>query len=145
MTVPEASDLRRHERLRFVGFAFDRLANGRCRAQVTLEWEPSAQFVGAEEGLGSEAGELRCSASATLKAIEQAVGGAVRFELLGVKAVRAFDTNVLIVSLVSHHEGRPQRLVGSFLAEERPERGAAVAVLNATNRLLGNIFLRDSR
>lgn len=134
-------------RLRFIGFDFERLPNGRCRAKVTLLWDPSSEYVGTHEALGSEAGELRCAAQATLNAIQEAVTGRgdLTCELLGVKSVRAFDTTVLIVSLVAQHEGTSQRLVGSFLAEDRPERGAAVAVLNATNRLLGNIFLRDDR
>jgi hypothetical protein len=136
---------RSRERLRFVEFDFERLPNGQCRSRVTLEWDSASQFVGTEEGLASEAGELRCAAQAALNAIEEAAEGILTFELLGVKAVRACDTSVLIVSLVSQFESKSVRLVGSFLAEERPERGAAVAVLNATNRLLGNIFLRDAR
>ncbi|MGH7520046.1 MAG: hypothetical protein ACREMI_02085 [Gemmatimonadales bacterium] len=59
------------------------------------------------------------------------------FELLGVKAVRAFDATVVIVSLSARAE-QATRLVGSCLTETDPPRGAALAVLNATNRLLGN-------
>ena len=59
------------------------------------------------------------------------------FELLGVKAVRAFDATVVIVSLSARAE-QTTRLVGSCLTEADPARGAALAVLNATNRLLGN-------
>ena len=62
---------------------------------------------------------------------------------LGVKAISAFDTIVLIVSIVSTNDGTTHRLVGSFLADHDTARGAAVAVLNATNRIMGNIFLRD--
>ncbi|HKI95697.1 MAG TPA: hypothetical protein VJ992_10450 [Gemmatimonadales bacterium] len=143
MTDAEGRAVRR-ERLRFVDFDFDRLANGRCRARVTLEWSPGEPMVGDAEGLGSDAGALRCAAEATLDAIEHAVDGRVEFELLGVKAVRAFDAMVLIVSLSSRTAGEHHRLVGSYLAEEDSPRGAAIAVLNATNRLLGNIFSRDA-
>jgi hypothetical protein len=139
----EPPGLSRRERLRFVGFAFERLPSGRCRAEVTLELGPDGRWVGTSEGLASDAGELRCSAEATLRAIEQSVQGQVSFELLGVKAVRAFDTIVLIVSVLSKGDGSTHRLVGSFLADHDTARGAAVAVLNATNRLLGNIFLRE--
>jgi hypothetical protein len=34
----------------------------------------------------------------------------------------------------------PQRLLGVCLAEEDPVNGAVVAVLNATNRVLGNFI-----
>jgi hypothetical protein len=54
-----------------------------------------------------------------------------------VKTVRAFDATVVIVSLSSRGE-ETLRLVGSCLTETDPPRGAALAVLNATNRLLGN-------
>lgn len=135
----------RHERLRFVEFDFERLPNGRCRARVLLAWADGSRFEGGAEGFGSEAGELRCAAEATLQAIERAVQGRITFELLGVKSVRAFDTVVLIVSVGSHYDDDSRRLVGSFLADTDAARGAAVAVLNATNRLLGNIVRRQGR
>jgi hypothetical protein len=34
----------------------------------------------------------------------------------------------------------PRKLLGACLAEDDPVRGAAVAVLNATNRVLGNFI-----
>src|SRR6267378_7136273 len=89
------------ERLRFVDFELRRLQNGRCRARVVLEWRPDEQFIGTAEELGSQAGELRCAAQAAVGAIERAVGANVKFELLGVKAVRAFDATVVIVSITS--------------------------------------------
>jgi hypothetical protein len=133
------------ERLRFAEFTLDRLPNGRCRARVGLTWKDSEQFTGEGEGLGSQAGELRCSAQACVVALGQAVQGGLSFELLGVKAVRAFDATVIIVSLAVHGEGpgSGQRVVGSYLTETDTPRGAALAVLNATNRILGNrLFMR---
>jgi len=126
------------ERLKFVEFEFATLASGRCRSRVVLEWREGVSFEGSAEGLGSQTGQLRCAAEATVEALEQAVDGKVKLELLGVKAVRAFDAVVLIVSL-SCHNGTAQRVVGSYLSEDELPRGAALAVLNATNRLLGNI------
>jgi len=60
--------------------------------------------------------------------------------VLGVKAVRAFDATVVIVSLSAKTDASASRLVGSYLTENDPPRGAALAVLNATNRLLGNYY-----
>lgn len=138
-----ATGTTRRERLRFLEFEFSRLPSGRCRSRVLLERQAGESFVGAAEGLGSPAGELRCAAQAAATAIEQAVDNKLSFELLGVKAVRAFDATVVIVSL-SCHDGAPAtRLVGSCLSEHDHQRCAALAVLNATNRLLGNIiFMR---
>lgn len=133
----------RLERLRFAEFTLDRLPNGRCRARVGLTWRDSEQFTGEGEGLASQAGELRCSAQACVIALGQAIQGGLSFELLGVKAVRAFDATVIIVSLAVHGEGSGHRVVGSYLTEADTPRGAALAVLNATNRILGNrLFMR---
>jgi hypothetical protein len=125
------------ERLRFVDFKLDRLPSGECRARVTLAWPEvdGPSFAGEARGLTSQAGELRCAAQAALLALAQAVRDP-SFELVGVKAVRAFDATVVIVSLglPGHAEG--PRVVGSYLAEGDVPRGAALAVLNATNRLL---------
>jgi hypothetical protein len=133
------------ERLRFAEFVLDRLANGRCRAKVGLTWRDSEAFYAESEGLASQAGELRCAAQACVDALCQAVAqSGVRFELVGVKAVRAFDATVVIVSLATTGgEGVDQRVVGSVLTETDPARAAALAVLNATNRILGNrLFMR---
>jgi hypothetical protein len=132
-----------NERLRFAEFLLERLPNGRCRARVGLTWRDSEQFTGECEGLSSQAGELRCAAQACVIALGQAVRGPLGFELLGVKAVRAFDATVVIVSLAATGEQGNQRIVGSYLTDTDMARGAALAVLNATNRILGNrLFMR---
>ena len=131
------------ERLRFAEFVLDRLPNGRCRARVALTWRDSEAFSGESEGLASQAGELRCAAQACVNALLEAVQGAVRFDLLGVKSVRAFDSTVIIVSLSTSGDKGAHRVVGSYLTDEDGARGAALAVLNATNRILGNqLFMR---
>lgn len=129
------------ERLKFRDFVFQRLPNGRCRAKVVLTWTDGREFVGESEGVTSQAGELRCAAVATVQALGSAVNPRVDFELLGVKAVRAFDATVVIVSLSARADSSAARLVGSNLTETDPPRGAALAVLNATNRLLGNYLV----
>ena len=125
---------------RFKDFAFKRLASGRCQARVVLGWSDGRQFVGESSGVSSQTGELRCCAAAAVRALEQAVQTQMGFELLGVKAVRAFDATVVIVSLSAREPESASRLVGSYLTESDPPRGAALAVLNATNRILGNFF-----
>lgn len=136
-----SNDTRLPDRLRFSEFTLDRLASGRCRARVVLTWLDSSEYEGVSEGLTSQAGELRCAAEACVMALTKAVKGELRFELLGVKAVRAFDANVVIVSMALPDQNAGQRLVGCFLTPDAdPSRGAALAVLNATNRILGNRF-----
>ena len=64
-------------------------------------------------------------------------------ELIGARAVRAFDAHVVIVALSVNADGRTRRLVGSFLADKDLARGAAIAVLSATNRLLGRMMFAE--
>ncbi len=129
------------DRVKFNDFVLNRLPNGRCRAKVVLGWLDAEEYQGESEGLGSQAGELRCAAEACVMALDKAVKGELKFELLGVKAVRAFDSNVVIVSLAIPQEAAGQRLVGCYLTPDAdPSKGAALAVLNATNRILGNRF-----
>ncbi len=87
-------------------------------------------------GPSSPQGDLRVSAEACLRALEDYSAQAHDFEILGVKVLKAFDANLAVVSL-SHRDARGRtRLVGSYLAEDDSNRGAAIAVLNATNRIL---------
>ena len=131
------------ERLRFLEFGFEKLPDGRCRAKVVLERSKGNAYEGVADGMASQAGELRCAAEATARALQSVVGDRLHFELLGVKAVKAFDSSVVIVSLASRDDGPTTRLVGSCLVDEDLPKGASLAVLNATNRLLGNtIFMR---
>ena len=94
-----------------------------------------SQLRGGGSGLTSQAGELRCAAQASLLALAQAVREP-NFELVGVKSIRAFDATVVIVSLGVPGASDGPRIVGSYLTEGDAPRGAALAVLNATNRLL---------
>jgi len=123
------------ERPRFARFRIERLANGRCRAQVTLLWQERGRVQGDAEGVSSPSGELRCAAQACLNALAQGVPEAA-FEILGVKAIRAFDANVVVASLAVRGINAGPRLVGSYLAGENLARGAALAVLNAANRVI---------
>src|SRR5436309_16115176 len=101
------------ERLRFKDFEFQRLASGRCRAKVVLTSSDGRECLGESEGIISQAGELRCGAAATVRALERVVQPKLGFELLGVKAVRAFDATVIIVSLSVRPDSCGSRLVGA--------------------------------
>ena len=135
--MPNPPDMRR-ERIRFADFSMERLPNGRCQARVVLALSDGRQFTGDASGLASSAGELRCAAQACVTALSQAVDGGGKFVLLGAKEVRAFDAHVVIVSLEVVQGEETKHLVGSVLTETDLARAAALAVLNATNRLLGN-------
>lgn len=128
--------LDKRERLLFRAFTFNRSPAGRCSAQVVLEYD-GKRFVGRTEGQSSPVGDLRLGAEAAMRAIELFTQGSLGLELLGVKVIRAFDANVVIVS-AANKTARGTKLVGCYLADKDSIRGAALAVMNATNRVLGN-------
>jgi hypothetical protein len=138
--VHDVSMPNRRERLRFSDFNFSRLPSGACTAEVTLEWQDGMRVVGRASGQSSPLGDLRLAADAAIKALEEFSEGALHFELIGVKLVRAFDENLVIVSVIERGEHSHARLIGCFLAPNDANRGAALAVLNATNRVLGNFL-----
>lgn len=128
----------RRERLRFTGFSLTRSPSGRVTCEVTLEWAPGEVVVGRAQGQASPAGDARLGAEAAIRALETFTEQSITFELVGVKVVRAFDANVVIASLMQRGDNGPDRLLGCYLADGDMVRGAALAVLNATNRVLGN-------
>lgn len=130
----------RRERLRFSDFRFRRSPSGRSSAEVELEFAPDARAHGHAEGPSSDIGDLRIAADAALRALEDFSHGQLTFELVGVKTVRAFDANLVIVSVIAREQGRTSRLIGCYLAEGDTCRGTALAVMNATNRILGNFI-----
>lgn len=133
--MPAPGRVQSRGRLRFTDFSLERLASGQCLARVALAWPNATSFVGEATGLSSQAGEMRCAAQACINAIARAIPDS-GFELVGVKAVRAFDATVVIASLATQGRMDGPRVVGSSLMQDDTPRGAALAVLNATNRLL---------
>ncbi len=129
----------RRERLKFSQFSFTRTPSGQCNSEVSLEWD-GEMFVGRALGQSSPLGDFRVAAEAALNALMTFAKGALQFELLGIKQMRAFDENLIIVSIAMRHDGKLTRLVGCYLVDADTRRGAAIAVLNATNRVLGNFI-----
>lgn len=127
-----AAEARR--RVRFLSARIAAPRTGRALAEVELEWG-GQRFRGEVEGETGPAIELRLAALATLRALEAVLDERLRFDLLGIKLVRAFDADV-VVALIRGAGGGP--LVGASLSVDDPYRAAALAVLNATNRVLGN-------
>ena len=142
VVVPQGADptdtpvADRRERLHFGSFTFTRLPTGRCSVHVVLEYD-GKQFVGHSEGQSSPIGDLRLGAEAAMQAVEAFAEGSLGLELMGVKLIRAFDSNVVIVS-TTQRSARENGMVGCYLVEKDAVRGAALALMNATNRVLGN-------
>jgi hypothetical protein len=139
-TQAKSPRVSRELRVRFSRFEVIRSKSGQTTAEVTLELD-GANHVGRATGPSSPLGDLRISAEACLQALI-AFAGPMGFELMAVKHIRAFDSNLAIVSITHQQDGQNFPLVGVYLAKDDVCRGAAIAVLNATNRILGISALR---
>jgi hypothetical protein len=105
-------------------------------ASVTLEWGGEV-ITRSTRGERGGVADLRLAALATLTCLDAILDGRLSLDLVGVKAIRAFDVDLIAVLIRA--EGSPAPLVGSVLAGERERAdAAALAVLTAVNRLLGN-------
>ena len=111
--------------------------DGRCLVSVGLEWR-GRSIRRTSYGVETLQGRLRAAAQASLAAALEVSDGRADLSLLGVKAVRAFDGWVAIVRVNGTAADRAHRLLGAAACEEEDDlpRAAAVAVLNATNRVL---------
>lgn len=123
-------------RVRFVGLELARPHVGTIHARVQLDWSEQ-RYTGEAEGEGGSAGEIRVCAQAAVRALEAVLGGEATFSLVGTKAIRIFD-NDLVAVLLHCPQAPDRRLIGVSLVAADPNRSASLAVLNATNRLLGN-------
>lgn len=130
LPVPEP-----RRRVRFMAARLSKPHVGRAHAEVELEWA-GRTYAAEMEGESGAALELRLAALATVRTLDAILAGRVRFELVGIKGFRAFDADLVVALLRSDVDGKS--LIGAALATEDPFRSAALAVLNATNRILGN-------
>ncbi len=121
------SELRRH------------VAGGVVRIDVDLEWGDEA-FQGTASGEPGGAVEIRTAALATLSALSDIVTE-LDLKLAGVKQVKSFDAELVIVSLYGA-EDPARKFVGAVVAGSDPHRSAVLAVLSALNRVLGNYLNR---
>jgi len=122
-------------RLRLAGYRCVRTPASVCRVEVELEDSAGNRTSGTAEGALAFSGELRIAAEAALRALERARPGLPRFDLLGVKTLRAFDANVVIVAVATQRLGVPTRLLGCVQSAGDLDRAAVLAVLDATNRV----------
>jgi len=110
------------------------------RVRVKLERPSKGIYVGVAQVGSVPIGDMRCAAQAALQALAQAIGPErqITFELDDVDTFEAFGNAAVMVSLFATVDGQRRSLMGfSPLAGDAPT-AAARAVLDATNRLLGN-------
>jgi hypothetical protein len=121
-------------RIRFVQAELQRLSSAVCMARVELERPEAGGYVGT--AVAPEAEGLRATARAAADALMQAVGDHHVLEVQGVKLMTAFGQPAVVVHVGARHQQRWQSLMGFCVAGPDPTRAAALAVLNAANRVL---------
>lgn len=133
--MTQSADAR--ERLKFREFELSRFPNGQCRAFVRVDWTQGRSFSGEADGNQTLEGEVRAAAQATLEAVMGATDGPVELELRGAKALRVFDAWLVVVMVRAWVEGHAVQLLGAYpCPDEDTPRGAVLAALDATNRIL---------
>lgn len=127
-------------RLRFLALDFAPAPDGKARVSVRMEWK-GREVQGEAVGIATREGDLRMGAYASLATIHEIAADVIEAELVGVKAVRAFDAWVVIASVRARAQGRDYRLLGAKACDDEDEltRGAAIAVLDALNRVLEKV------
>lgn len=138
VTLPAISGPRRRVRFVQVERADDR---GLVVVTVHLEWN-DVIFTGSATGERGPALELKTAAQAAVAALEQLSKQKLDLRIIGVKPIHAFDSDLMVASLL-RVDGVHQRLVGAVVVNDNPLDAAALAVLSALNRTLGN-FLHTS-
>ena len=126
------------------------MPDGSGRVSVSLEWK-GRLFEGTVTCLETQQGVLKASSqaalSATLASTTAIAGNGLDLEVVGVKAVRAFDGWV-VVARINGYDGEDQmKLLGAAPCETEADLpGAAVkAVLNASNRVVEARFAGQDR
>ena len=122
-------------RVRFEGVERSLGNDRRVRVRVSLELRGQRITVERTTEMG-EGVELRAVAEATLDALEQLTGARLGFRLVGAKRVHAFDADFVVVSFLRTAES-PRHLVGTVSVSTDINNAAALAVLDAFNRLIG--------
>lgn len=109
---------------------------------VLLEWE-GKECVGNATGEGGQQPvELRTVAAAALAAVECIIPADLQVKLAGVKQVKAFDADLIVVSM-HRMDAEPHNVVGAVVTGDDPYRATAAAVLSGLNRHLGNYLARS--
>ncbi len=132
-----------HDRIGFKEFKLEQLPENRCAAQVVLAWPEGDGFTGTASGEDSEMGRLRCAADAAARAVALSVNHEIALQPAEVKTIQESNVGIVVILLSGQVLGETQQFVGSCIIGEEPARSAALSVLNATNRIMGNaVFAR---
>lgn len=128
-----------HDRVKLKEFLLERDGN-RCSGRVRVSWNGADGVVGEAQDSDDEAGQLGCAARATADALVKAVDGRAIINVDGVRTITGFETVLVTVVVSFSTETMDERVSGCATVKGPAGRGAVLAVLGATNRLLVRAF-----
>ncbi|MFH1501680.1 MAG: hypothetical protein ABIG03_01405 [Candidatus Eisenbacteria bacterium] len=145
-SAPEHEDVREDEvpsgsylwpgerRVRFVGVS---VAQSQLKAEARVELALNGlDTIAAEEGADSPDSVLRLVAEATLKAVQQFLEGDHVFSVSAVEEVTVGGRPTIVVNICLVADGEEWDLIGACPSSRDTIRAAALATLDAVNRLL---------
>lgn len=128
----------RAPRIRFSGVQRVPVGVGECRIRIRLDAPALGVQVGVADGTASMEGELRAAAEATLDALRRAAP--LKDGSLSLREVAPFDAfgkPAVMVSIALEMGAQSRSLIGFSPLGDDPARATALAILSATNRVLG--------
>lgn len=106
--------------------------------KVTLRRGTSA-YTGESEGIESTRSRVELAARATVAAVRQVAGNGRPLDVVGVRVMDAFDTRFVFAAVETWTGRERSLLTGTCEIRESAEIAAALAVLDATNRLMSQL------
>ena len=141
--VEEKEDRRpaKRERPRLVTMRLS-LSSGRGNVEVDLE-RGGLVVTGEAAGVAERGGTLRLVVAATFRALEKMIGADASFELLDVLRIRSGERRAVVV-LANLASGVAARsLAGCVQFDDDEPRAAALAALDASNRVIEMLSLPE--
>jgi hypothetical protein len=135
-------------RLRFDGLDHEITPDGSGMVSVKLEWGGHT-YVGSVQCLETPQGVLKAASqaalTATLASTRSGQPNGISLEVVGVKAVRAFDGWVVVTRINGTSGEERLKLLGAAPCESEDDlpNAAVKAVLNASNRVMEQQIARD--
>ena len=122
--------------VRYINVEMVRQSGTALKARVELRRDTGERYVGTAEAQEADKSPERVAAEAAIDAVCQAARvEAARMRLQDVQQTMVADRPVVVVALSDSYRDDALPLIGACHAEGNAPRAAALAVLNATNRL----------
>ena len=127
-------------RILFLGHGVDSIRSQRLRLRVALDWK-GRRYVGESQALDLVRSRTEGFASATLRGLERVLdpegrgaAAAGSLTLDGVRIIKAFDRQFVVVAVSAFLGGRHTSLTGAAAVGDSLDRAVILSTLQATDR-----------